>query len=111
MDECLRRAWTEIVTPDDWRRGVETTSALCPAACGIIIQKNPPEMKSAFTPGRVLPPSLAEGTGQVHPVLVPYDQLVPAFARRGYQQINVSYREVADGKRLLSVLFEGKREP
>jgi hypothetical protein len=92
----------------DWRRGLETISALRPAACGIIIQENPPGMKSAITPGRVLPPSMAEAASQAHPVLVPCDQLVAAFAAHGYQQIDISSREVADGKRLLSALFQEK---
>ena len=95
----------------DWRRGVETISALRPAACGIIIQENPPEMKSAITPGRVLPPSLAEAASQAHPVLVPYDQLVAAFAARGYEQVDTSSRDVADGKRLISVLFQEELKP
>ena len=95
----------------DWRRGVETISALRPAACGIIIQENPPEMKSAITPGRALPPSMAEAASQAHPVLVPYAQLVAAFVAHAYQQVDTSSRDVADGKRLVSVLFQEKLEP
>jgi hypothetical protein len=89
----------------DWRRGVEVISDLDPAACGIIIQENPPEIESAITPGRTLPPSIAEAAAQAHPALVPYDQLVPAFAARGYHRIDTCSREVADGKRLIAVLF------
>lgn len=90
----------------DWRRGIETLSALRPAACGIIIQENPPEMKSAFTPGRVLPRSVAEAAGQAHPELVPYDQLVSAFGSHAYERTGTSSREVADGKRLIALLFQ-----
>ena len=92
----------------DWRRGIETTSALRPPACGIIIQENPPEMTSAITPGRVLPPSMAEAADHAHPVLVPCDELVPAMAKHDYRQIDTSSRGVADGKRLISLLFERK---
>ena len=95
----------------DWRRGIETISALRPAACGIIMQENPPEMKSAITPGRVLPPSIAEAAIEAHPVLVPYDQLIRAFADDGYRQIDTSSRDVADGKRLISILFEPGVKP
>jgi hypothetical protein len=95
----------------DWRRGIGTISALRPAACGIIIQENPPGMKSAITPGRVLPRSMAEAASQAHPVLVPYDQLVAALAAPGYQQTDTSSREVADGKRLISLLFQRKLQP
>jgi hypothetical protein len=93
----------------DWRRGVETISALRPVACGIVIQENPPEMKSAITPGRVLPRSMAEAASQAHPVLIPYDQLVPALAAHGYEQRDKSARAVADGKYLISILFKRKR--
>jgi hypothetical protein len=90
----------------DWSRGVETISALRPAACGIIMQENPPEMKSAITPGRVLPRSMAEAATHAHPVLIPYAHLVQAFAAHAYRQIDTSSRDVADGKRLISVLFQ-----
>ena len=92
----------------DWRRGMETISALRPVACGIIMQENPPEMKSAITPGRVLPRSVAEAAVQAHPVLIPYGQLVQAFTAHGYEQVDTSSRDVADGKRLISVLFQQK---
>jgi hypothetical protein len=92
----------------EWRRGVATISGLHPAACGIIIQENPPEMKSAITPGRVLPRSIAEAASQAHPTLVPYEQLVEAFAAHGYQRSDTSSRDVADGKCLISVLFQQK---
>ena|SRR5579885_1843576 len=95
----------------DWHRGVDTISALRPAACGIIIQENPPEMKSAITPGRVLPRSIAEASSQAHPVLVPYDELVPAFGACGYEMTDTASREVADGKRLIAVLFQEKLRP
>lgn len=95
----------------DWRRGVRTISALRPVACGIIIQENPPEMKSAITPGRVLPRSMAEAAREAHPVLVVYDELVTAMAAHDYRQIDTSSRDVVDGKRLVSLLFQRKVNP
>jgi hypothetical protein len=94
----------------DWRQGVEAISGLRPATCGIIIQENPPQMESAITPGRTLPPSIAEAVAQAHPVLVPYDELVSALAAHRYQHIGTSSREVADVKRLTAVLFQRKIE-
>jgi hypothetical protein len=95
----------------DWLRGVQTVGALHPAACGIIIQENPADMKSAFTPGRVLPRSMAEAATDAHPVLVPYDHLVPALAAHGYERTDASSREVADGKRLIGILFQRNFKP
>src|SRR5262245_58490432 len=63
----------------DWRRGVEVIAGLRPAACGIIIQENPPGMATAVTPGRVVPRSIAEAVEFAHPTLVPREQLSAAF--------------------------------
>ena len=68
-------------------------------------------MQTAITPGRTLPPSIADALVPVHRVLVPYDQLVPAFAARGYYGTDMSARRVADEKRLIPVLFRRKIEP
>ena len=90
----------------DWRRGVEEIARLRPAACGITIQQNPPQMTSAVTPGRMLPPSLARAVEHAHPTLVAQQELVSAFADRGYKKTETCSREVSDGKRLIGVLFQ-----
>lgn len=89
----------------DWRRGVETITGLHPAACGIIIQENPEGMTSAITPGRPIPPSIAKAVEIAHATLVPRQHLIEAFAARGYRCKNTWFHEVADGKRLVAVLF------
>jgi hypothetical protein len=94
----------------DWRRGVEVIAGLRPSAMGFIIQENPPDMQSAFTPGRTLPASIAEAAAQARPVLIPRDQLVSALVAHGYRQAAASSREVADGKRLIAILFRRKIE-
>jgi hypothetical protein len=96
---------TLVLEHIDWRRGVEAMAGLRPAACGIVIQENPPEMASAVTPGRVLPPSIAEAVENAHPTLVPCAELETAFAALGYQSAGKFTRDVADGKRLVGMLF------
>lgn len=88
----------------DWHRGVEAITALQPAACGIIIQENPPGMTAAVTPGRRIPASMA-AFKIAQPKLVPHDEMLSAFEAQGYHPVFSNSREVADSKRLVSTLF------
>src|SRR5215813_4964496 len=89
----------------DWRRGVEVFAGLRPATCGIIIQENPQGMTSAVTPGRHIPPSIAKAVEFAHPTLVPHDELLAAFEGHDYKCKASFAQVVADGKRLIAVLF------
>lgn len=89
----------------DWQRGVEAFVKLMPRMCGIVLQENPPDMKSAVTPGRRLPPSMAKAMETARPALVPREDLIAAMANRAYDCIGNSIRDVADGKRLVALLF------
>lgn len=91
----------------DWRRGVDAFARLRPAACGIILQENPSGMTPAITPGRHLPPSLAKGAEIGHATLVPREDLIQAMSAHGYVCRDRAIREVADGKRLVGLLFRG----
>jgi SAM-dependent methyltransferase len=89
----------------DWRRGIEAFAGLRPKACGIIIQENPPDLTSAVTPGRRLPPSVAKAVETAHPALLPRGLLTGAMAAEGYALRDTAVRQVADGKRLVGLLF------
>ena len=89
----------------DQRRGVEAFAGLRPRACGIIFQENPPGMTAAVTPGRRLLPSIARAVEVGHAQLVPSEDLVQTMAARGYVCRERAVREVADGKRLIGLLF------
>jgi len=89
----------------DWRRGVEAIARLEPGICAIVLQENPPGMASAVTPGRPVPPSLAKAMENAHPTLVPRGELEAAFVRYGYLCRDTQTQEVADGKRLVALLF------
>jgi hypothetical protein len=99
-------AVTLVLEHIDWRRGVEAFAGLAPRLCGVILQENPPEFQSAVTPGRTLPPSIAKAVETAHATLVPRDELVAAMAERGYALRAYQSLDVADGKRLVGVLFE-----
>ena len=89
----------------DWRRGVESIVRLRPRACGIVMQENPPGMTTAVTPGRRIPPSLAKAMETAHATLIVRAELVAAMAGRGFGLRASTEREVADGKRLVALLF------
>jgi hypothetical protein len=88
-----------------WPRGVEAFARLQPRTCGIVLQENPPNMSGAVTPGRRLPLSIAKAVETAHPTLVPRDDLIVAMTERGYPCRATEVREVADGKRLVGLLF------
>jgi Methyltransferase domain len=96
---------TLVLEHIDWRLGVESFAALRPAACGIIIQQNPPGMISAVTPSRRVPPSIAKAVEIAHATLVPEDELLAAFDALGYTPRAIWSRDVADGKRLIALLL------
>ena len=89
----------------DWLRGVEAFARLRPRTCGVVLQQNPPMMSTAVTPGRPLPPSMAKAVEKAHPTLVSRDHLIAAMAERGYACRQTMFREVADAKRLVGLLF------
>jgi hypothetical protein len=89
----------------DWRRGAEAFAALRPAACGVILQENPPGMTSSLTPGRTVPASLARALEIGRPTLVPNEELISFMSTRGYACRETGLREVADGKRLVALRF------
>jgi hypothetical protein len=93
----------------DWRRGIEVLADLRASTCGIIIQENPPGMTSTVTPGRRVPPSISQALATAQATLVPYDELLAAFAARGYVCKSTRAREVADGKQLIALLFSLNR--
>jgi len=88
-----------------WLQGVEAFARLRPRACGIVLQENPSNMTTAVTPGRRLPPSIAKAVETAHATLVSRDDLIAAMTGRGYSCRETEVREVADGKRLVGLLF------
>ncbi len=89
----------------DWRQGVESFGRLRPRTCGIVIQENPAGMNTAVTPGRRVPASIATAMQTAHATLVAPDALIEAMGANGYGLRARESRGVADGKRLVALLF------
>lgn len=92
----------------DWLRGVKALTGLHPAMCGLVLQENPPGMDSAVTPGRKLPPSMAEAMTIAHPTLIPRDRVIEAMEKAGFRCRFAESVPVADQKRLIGLLFQGR---
>ncbi len=85
----------------DWRRGVATLCRLARRAF-VVVQENPPELKSAMT--RPVTDSMAVFR-EVHPTLIPRTDLVATFAERGFVLHQSTVREVADNKKMVGMEF------
>jgi len=88
-----------------WPSGVAAIARLRPAFAGIILQENPPEMDSAVTPGRMVPPSIERALRSARVTLVPRDELVANLAACAFALQHSFELPVADGKRLVALLF------
>jgi hypothetical protein len=89
----------------DWQCGVKVFAGLRPGACGIILQENPQGMTAAVTPGRCVPPAIARAVETGHPTLVPKEDIAQAMRVQGYVCCANANQDVADGKRLVALLF------
>ena len=82
----------------DWRRAVSAMSSLAAKRAFVIIQENPPTLGTAMTPTRE-----AAGTMQifreVHPSLIPRDELEAELASKGFVPKYFAERVVADNKK------------
>ena len=90
----------------DWRQGLDAFARLRPRTCGIVLQENPPNLTTAVTPGRRLPPSMAKAVENAHPALVPREDLIAAMTARDYACRETNVRDVLDEKRLVGLLFD-----
>ena len=97
----------------DWRAGVKAIARIRPKFCGFVLQENPPGMDSALTPGRKVPPSIAEAMTVAHPTLVPRREVIRAMARAKFRCEFAESVPVADRKQLIGLLFRalGGRSP
>jgi hypothetical protein len=90
----------------DWRKGLDTVVRFAPRWILAVIQRNPPAVASAVTPGRVLPGSMNVFTGQARPALVDRDEMVAWLGRAGYRLEEEIPRGVADGKVMLGCILQ-----
>jgi hypothetical protein len=88
----------------DWRRGVQSLTALQPEQALIVIQQNPSHMTSAVSPSRVLPGTMTVFE-HAHPRLLEEAELIESFQAEGYRLKTRTPSPVADGKTMLALLF------
>jgi len=89
----------------EWRRSLRTIAGWQPRSVHVVTQRNPPEIATAVTPGRVLPGTLAEFARTAHPVLVDEGELRAAMAALGFRVECCRERPVADGKAMIGTSF------
>jgi len=89
----------------DWRKAVSTISSLAAERAFVIIQENPAALATAITPTREIAGTMRIFK-EVHPSLIPRDELESEFARNGFVPIYSAEKVVLDNKKMLAIGFE-----
>ncbi|MFI5057773.1 MAG: hypothetical protein ACHQLQ_06275 [Candidatus Acidiferrales bacterium] len=92
----------------DWRKAVSTISSLAAERAFVIIQENPAALATAITPTREIAGTMKIFT-EVHPSLIPRDELEAELARNGFVPNYSAEEVVADDKKMLAIGFERAR--
>jgi SAM-dependent methyltransferase len=87
----------------DWRRAVLSLARLQPERILLIIQRNPPDISAAVTPGRMPPGTMRIFAVDAPPQLVPVDELLVELASRGFVLEREESRPVQDGKTMVGL--------
>jgi hypothetical protein len=93
----------------DWRAALASLNKIVTDVLWIVIQRNPPSMTTAVTPGRTLPGTMAVVCETVHPHLVPEPELIAELAALGFEQTECAERPVDDGKVMVGYVFRRAR--
>jgi len=87
-----------------WRKAVSTIAALAGQRAFVVIQENPGTLATAITPSGEIPGTM-KIFAEVHPTLIPRDELVAEFALRDFALNYSAEKNVADGKKMLALGF------
>ena len=88
----------------DWRKAVSTIAGLAGQRAFVVIQENPAALATALTPTRKITGTMRIFT-EVHPGLIPGDELTAEFARLGFKPNCSAEKIVADNKKMLAFGF------
>lgn len=91
----------------DWRKAVAALCKLSSNAVFVVIQENPPNLPTAYTPNR--PSGTMKIFAEVHPTLIPSAELEAEFSTHTFKKNYAAERTVADGKKMLALGFERTR--
>lgn len=88
----------------DWHKGVSTIAGLARERAFVVIQENPATLGTPITTTREIPGTMKIFT-EVHPTLIPRDELVGEFARYRFAATYSAEKIVADDKKMLAFGF------
>ena len=89
----------------DWRKAVSAIAHLATSRAFVIIQENPPTLATAMTPAREVAGTM-QVFREVHPTLIPREELEAEFVRKGFVQRCLLEKAVADDKKMIAIGFE-----
>ncbi len=88
----------------DWRKAVFTIAALATERVLVVIQENPATLATAITPRGEIPGTTKIFT-EVHPTLIPRNELIAEFGRQSLALNYLAEKKVADEKKMLALGF------
>ena len=93
----------------EWQKALHSLVALQPEIVHLVVQRNPPDLRDALTPGRTLPPSIAQASEKAHPTLVDPEAIGSFLAERGYTLVRRFERPVPDAKTMIGLTFSERQ--
>jgi len=88
----------------DWRKAVSTIAGLAAERALVVIQENPGTLATAITPTHEITGTMKIFV-EVHPGLIPRDELAAEFARHSFKPSYSAEKIVADNKKMLAFGF------
>jgi hypothetical protein len=88
----------------DWRKAVSTIAGLASERAFVVIQENPATLATAITPRSEIPGTM-KLFRDVHPLLIPRNEVLEEFARQGFALNYSAEKTVADAKKMLALGF------
>lgn len=88
----------------DWRKAASTIASLASEQAFVIIQENSANLATSMTPSREITGSM-KIFKEVHPALIPRDEVVQEFSGRGFALNYSAEKTVADAKKMLAFGF------
>jgi hypothetical protein len=89
----------------EWQKALDTLVAFQPEIVHLVVQRNPPDMGDAITPGRTLPPSIARASEKAQPRLIDPDAIGSFLGGRRYGLIRRVEQPVPDDKTMIGLTF------
>ena len=89
----------------EWQQALRSLVAVQPEIIHLVVQRNPPDLGTAITPGRTLPPSIARASEKAHPTLIDPEAVRSFLEGAGYALARRFERPVPDAKTMIGLTF------